>query len=230
MSEAKAERVRPVFRVGGVTFDLHLSILVLLGLLLPMLIHYQRVPSSLMDSLALKPAVERALDQLILFFVVPMLFIVGVFREWPSRYGMGLGNWKQGLLWVGIVCPFLAVMLWVVMGQSDMQTWYLMRQDDSFMEVVLWSGVEMFGWEFYCRGLWLFGLALVIGPGPAIFLHAVPFALLHVGKVEIEALSTILSGPAMGFVAWKCQSFLYVWCIHWFMLAFTIWLAMNAAG
>ena len=84
----------------------------------------------------------------------------------------------------------------------------------------------MFGWEYLCRGLLLFGLARAIGPGPAIFLQAMPFVFLHIGKVEIEAMSTILSGPAFGYVAWKSQSFLYAWFIHWFMLVLTICFTM----
>lgn len=226
--EAPRETPRLEFRFGGVAFDLQLSAVIFIGILLPMLNYYGRGPSNLLNFYEHTPAIDRAIDQFSLFFLVPMVVIVGLFRERPAAYGVGLGNWRQGLLWVLVVCPIIGVSLWFLMGHSDLQEWYLKRENDNFADLLLWNGIELFGWEFLCRGLWLFGLARVLGPGPAIFLQGVPFAFLHMGKVELEALSTLLSGPAFGFVAWKCQSFLYVWIIHWFMLIATIWLAMNA--
>lgn len=224
------KKARPEFRIGGVVFDFELTVVIFIGILLPMLHFYGRNPTNLFQFYEHTPAIDRALNQFILFFLVPMAIVVGLFRERPSAYGVGLGNWRQGLLWLAVVCPIIAVSLWFIMGHSDLQEWYLKRQEDTFATLVLWNGLELFGWEFLCRGLWLFGLARALGPGPAIFLQVVPFAFLHMGKVEIEALSTLLSGPAFGFVAWKCQSFLYAWLIHWFMLVLTIWLAMNATA
>lgn len=41
----------------------------------------------------------------------------------------------------------------------------------------------------------------------ALWLQAVPFALAHVGKPEIETLSTIFGGFAFGWVAWRTKLF-----------------------
>ena len=91
------------------------------------------------------------------------------------------------------------------------------------------TGVLLFAWEYLLRGFCLFGLARVLGPGPAIFIQMVPFALLHIGKAELEAMSTFLSGVGFGFVAWRTQSFLYAFLIHWFLLVMTIWVAVGAS-
>jgi membrane protease YdiL (CAAX protease family) len=89
------------------------------------------------------------------------------------------------------------------------------------------TGVDLFGWEFIWRGLMLFAFARYFGPGPAIFLQAVPFAFMHLGKPEVETLSTIFGGAAFGFVAWQSGSFVYPWLIHWFIASFTQLIAIG---
>ncbi|MFM8875091.1 MAG: type II CAAX prenyl endopeptidase Rce1 family protein, partial [Anaerolineae bacterium] len=59
--------------------------------------------------------------------------------------------------------------------------------------------------------------------GPdALWLHAVPFALAHLGKPEVETLSTIFGGFVFGWVALRTNSFLYAFLIHWFIGTFII--------
>jgi hypothetical protein len=40
-------------------------------------------------------------DRTLLYFVVPMVFILIIFRENPKDYGFQLGDWKAGLLLTG---------------------------------------------------------------------------------------------------------------------------------
>lgn len=83
------------------------------------------------------------------------------------------------------------------------------------------TAVDLFGWEFIWRGFMLFGLAKVLGPGPAIFLQAVPFAFMHLNKPELETLTTLFGGAGFAFIAWRTESFVYPFLIHWFMAAVT---------
>jgi len=53
---------------------------------------------------------------------------------------------------------------------------------------------------------------------------------LHLGKPELETMTTWLSGVGFGFVAWRTQSFLYAFLIHWFMLVMTILIAVGSFG
>jgi membrane protease YdiL (CAAX protease family) len=92
------------------------------------------------------------------------------------------------------------------------------------------TAVDLFGWEFIWRGFLLFGMAAVLGPGPAIWLQAVPFAFMHLGKPEVETISTIFGGAAFGFIAWQSGSFLYPWIIHWFIASFTMLVASGRIG
>jgi membrane protease YdiL (CAAX protease family) len=75
----------------------------------------------------------------------------------------------------------------------------------------------------------LFGYERKFG-AHALWLQAVPFALVHIGKPEVETLSTIFGGLAFGWVAWRTRSFLYPFLIHWFVASFTILAASGALG
>jgi membrane protease YdiL (CAAX protease family) len=84
--------------------------------------------------------------------------------------------------------------------------------------------LDLIGWEFIFRGWILFGYARKFGP-ETIWLQAVPFALMHLGKPELETLSTIFGGFAFGWVAWRTKSFVYPFLIHWFIATFIILVA-----
>jgi membrane protease YdiL (CAAX protease family) len=126
-----------------------------------------------------------------------------------------------------IGCVGMALILWVVARQPGMQQYYTNRAPTEVRRLIYLTGVDLFGWEFIWRGLMLFAFARYFGPGPAIFLQAVPFAFMHLGKPEIETLSTIFGGAAFGFVAWQSGSFIYPWLIHWFIASFTQLIAIG---
>ena len=83
------------------------------------------------------------------------------------------------------------------------------------------SPIHLFLFICVCVGFLLFALYRVCGPY-AIVLQAVPFAMAHIGKPELETLSCIFGGSAFGYVAWRTRSFLYPFLIHWFLLTITV--------
>ena len=200
--------------IGGVNFDLKLTFLIILSTVVPMLDYYNHRISSV-----------KAYDRIIFYFLIPMLVIWLVLRESPKDYGFQIGNWRTGLLWVLGACLGMAIILWFVSRTPAMQKYYSDRAPAEVWRLVYLNGVDLFGWEFIWRGLMLFAFARVFGPGPAIFLQAVPFAFMHLGKPEVETLSTIFGGAAFGFIAWQTQSFIYPWLIHWFIASFTMIIA-----
>jgi membrane protease YdiL (CAAX protease family) len=203
-----------VITIGGVQFDLKLTFLIIYSTFVPMLDYYNhRITGT------------KAYDRMLLYFVIPMLIILLVFREPPQNYGFQIGNWRSGLLWVIVACAGMAVILWFVGRTGAMQQYYSERAPQGAGRLIFLNGVDLFGWEFIWRGVMLFTYARYFGPGAAIFLQAVPFAFMHLGKPEIETLSTIFGGAAFGFIAWQSQSFIYPWLIHWFIASFTMFIA-----
>lgn len=168
----------------------------------------------------------KVLDRTLLYFVIPMFFILVLFREKPKDFGFTFGNWKAGIVITLGGLVLIAPILWLISrGDATMQGYY-----KPMVSGLPWNTLlDLFGWEFIFRGWLLFGYARKFGP-EALWLQAVPFALAHIGKPEIETLSTIFGGFAFGWVAWRTKSFVYPLLIHWFVASFTIIVAAGYLG
>ncbi len=202
------------FTIGGVTFNAKLTLMIILTTVVPMLDAYDHTFFGI-----------KSYDRFVFYFIVPIVVILLVFGDPLRDYGFKLGNWREGMLWAVGVILVIGTILFFFARTPAMQTYYAARSPDSALTILVRTCVELFAWEFIWRGFLLFGLARYLGPGPAIFLQAVPFAYMHLGKPELETLSTIFGGAGFGFVAWRTQSFVYPWLIHWFMAAFTMLIA-----
>lgn len=200
--------------IGGVTFDVRLTLLIIYCTLVPMLDYYGHSPTGV-----------KAWDRFLFYFVGSVLFIWLVYREPLSAFGFGLGNRRRGLLYTLVACGGMALILWFAARTPAMRVFYTAKAAGGLLPVTLLNGVELFAWEFVWRGLALFAFARAFGPGAAIFLQAVPFAFMHLGKPELETLSTIFGGAAFGYIAWQTRSFVYPWLIHWFVVTFTLLVA-----
>jgi membrane protease YdiL (CAAX protease family) len=168
----------------------------------------------------------KIIDRTLLYFIVPMLIILVIFRQKPIEFGFTFGDWKAGIVLTLIGIGLVAALLWVI-GRADTQ------MEEYYKRLVPglpWSTLlDLFGWEFFFRGWLIFGFARKFG-AEAIWIQAVPFALAHIGKPEVEALSTIFGGFAFGWVAWRTKSFVYPLLIHWFVSSFTIIVAAGQLG
>lgn len=154
-----------------------------------------------------------------LFLAMPLAVTVFGFRESPREYGFQLGDWKAGLLLSALsLAVLLPLLAWVVENSPSMQAYYAPLLKPA---LPLYTFLDLVGWEFLFRGWILFGYARKFGP-EALWLQAVPFAIAHFGKPEVETLSTIFGGFAFGWVAWRTRSFLYPLLIHWAIFTFVV--------
>jgi len=154
-----------------------------------------------------------------------LIVILLVFRENPRLYGLTVGDWRAGVLLT--VCAIILVtpVLWFLARGGSMQSYY-----GGQLAGLPWSTLlELVGWEFFFRGFILFAYARRFGPD-ALWLQAVPFALAHIGKPEIETLSTIFGGFAFGWLAYRTRSFVYPFFLHWYIATFAILVASGAMG
>ena len=169
----------------------------------------------------------KGFDRTILYFAIPMVFIVLVFRERPVEYGFRLGDWKVGLaLTAGSLLVALPVLWLLVRGDSSMRSYY---QPLLGPGLPVYTFLEIFGWEFLFRGWLTFSYTRKFG-AEGLWLQAVPFALGHIGKPEVETLSTIFGGFYFGWVAYRTRSFLYPFLIHWAIFTFVVLAAGGALG
>ncbi len=206
----------------GLRLDVRLTIVVLASTMLLLFDEYHRVlPADALGSSARSSAVERTA----LYLLIPAAIVVFGFRDRLSDYGLRIGEWRPGLRWTLGSLAVLAPILLVVAQTSEVQQYYA-SSDRSTLDVVLVSGLNLLGWEFLFRGFLLFGLYRTLGPA-AVLLQAVPFAMAHIGKPELETMTTVIGGAAFGWVAWRTRSFLYPFLIHW---GLNIFVRLVAAG
>ncbi|MFC1994415.1 CPBP family intramembrane glutamic endopeptidase, partial [Chloroflexota bacterium] len=76
--------------------------------------------------------------------------------------------------------------------------------------------VILFSREFMFRGFLLFGLKEEFRE-KSILIQMVPFALLHLGKPELETISTIPMGIYLGYIAYRGNSCWPAVIIHLFI-------------
>lgn len=162
-------------------------------------------------------------DRLILYFVIPLLLILILFRENPKEYGFSFGNWKLGLTYTALGILLMSPIIYYLgSGNAAMKIYY-----GWLLPGLPWTTfLDLIGWEFFFRGLILFSYARRFGHD-ALWLQAVPFALAHIGKPDVETLSAIFGGFAFGWVAYRTKSFVWPFLIHWFISTFVI---IAAAG
>lgn len=168
----------------------------------------------------------KLFDGILLFLLSPLLVILVVFHESPREYGFTLGDWRAGLvITLGGIVIMTPIIWFLGRGNASMQSYY-----KGMTSGLPWNTfLALFGWEFLFRGWVLFGYARKFGP-EALWLQAVPFALAHIGKPEVETLSTIFGGFAFGWVAYRTRSFLYPFLIHWYIFTLVVLVASKTIG
>jgi uncharacterized protein len=162
----------------------------------------------------------KVYDRLLLYLIIPLIFIVALFRQSPAAYGFRLGDWRAGLLYTLVGCVAVTILLYFLGKTGAFQTYYS-GWGGGKLPLGLHVALDLLGWEFLFRGLLLFALLPVCGPY-AILIQAIPFSIAHMGKPEVEALSCIIGGTFFGLVAYRTNSFLYPFVIHWYLMMITV--------
>ncbi len=68
-------------------------------------------------------------------------------------------------------------------------------------------------WEFFFRGFLTLGLAKTLGIW-AVFVQMLPFVVLHFGKPDLEVMSSVFGGIALGYLAFRTRSIWYGAAVH----------------
>lgn len=174
-------------------------------------------------------------SSLFLYLVMPLVLAKATRGSFHRGYGLGLGDWRAGLK---ISALFLAVMLPAVVVASKLDAFkgmYPLAGNGAFMlseggqatpSLKLFLVYELgyflyfVGWEFLFRGWMLNGLLPSWGRAAAILVQVAPFAIMHLGKAELEALGSIVAGVALGILALRTRSFWYGAFLHGIIAVF----------
>lgn len=163
------------------------------------------IPREILDLGRAAPAIRyQALERAIVYGLIPLAIVLLGFRDRPTRYGLTLGEWRIGL---PIALAGIAVMTPVVLvlaRQPDFRAYYAPSATD-LPSLLVTNLLDLPSTEFLLRGFLLFALVRRIGP-LAVVVATLPFVFSHLGKPEIELLSTFFGGLAYGWLDWRTGS------------------------
>ncbi len=215
----------------GLRLPVRASVALVVVMLLLLLDYHRHVDdgiTALTGWVASSPADAKriqSIGRLLLLGGVPLLVILLGFRDRASRYGLRVGDWRTGAsIGLGIALVMTPVVL--VLARIPSFAAYYAPQAAAAPDVFLSSALDVVPAEFFFRGFLLFALLRVIGP-VAVLVATVPFAFSHLGKPELETLSTLGGGLVYGWLDWRTGSVLWSALAHTWILGLVV---IAAAG
>jgi len=161
-----------------------------------------------------------AIERFVLFGIIPLLTVVLLFRDDPRRYGLRLGSWRLGLgLAIGAGLLMTPIVI-LVASIPEFQAFYA-QSAAPLSTLLLTNMLDLFSAEFLFRGFLMFSLLRIAGP-IAILVATFPFVMTHLGKPEVETLSTLGGGLVFGWIDWRTGSILWSVLFHVWILTLVI--------
>lgn len=183
------------------------------------------IPETIQDLGRAAPAMRfQATERLVLFGLLPLAIVLLGFRDRPSRYGLTIGDWRWGIGLVVVGCAVMTPVILVLAGIPAFREYYAISSA-SPVDVVITNVLDLLSAEFLIRGFLMFALLRVLGP-IAVLVATLPFVFAHLGKPEIELLSTLAGGLIYGWVNWRTGSILWSAAAHIYIVT----LLLVAAG
>ena len=155
------------------------------------------------------------ISSLLYYAILPVLITIVFLRRNPLDFGFRFGNIRIWLFHVLMTFLIGLPVLYVASRSVSLATYYTIEQF-ALSSYFLETSANLFALEFLLRGFLLFGLKDKFKEG-SIFIQMIPFALLHIGKPEIETISTILIGIYLGYVVYRGDSYWPAFIIHLFI-------------
>ncbi len=155
-------------------------------------------------------AASTGLERLGLFLVIPLVTLL-LLGERPSEFGLRIGEWRIGLAVAAGLALLVTPVILVVSGLPDFQLYYATQEASPL--AILGRAVDVGAAEFLFRGFLMWTLIRIAGP-IGVVLATFPFVFTHLGKPELETLSTFFGGLGFGWLAWRTRSVLYGALLH----------------
>ncbi len=157
----------------------------------------------------------------VLLFLLPLAAsraLARLARVPPAPTGLGLGEWRVGLPAAAVCYGVMVPILFSVVWSGDFLGKYPLLSDAArdprlFVAYELAYAGYFVAWEFFFRGFMTFGLERTLGVW-TVFVQTLPFAVMHFGKPDLEAMSSVVGGIALGWLALRTRSIWYGVLLH----------------
>jgi membrane protease YdiL (CAAX protease family) len=216
------EADRRAVSIGGLELPVRATVAVLVVAIVVCL-DWSRtfIPPAILDLDRAAAAVRyQASERLLLFGLVPLLVVVGLFRDKPARYGLGLGNWRVGVPIALVGATVMAPIIVWLTSRPDFAAYYGPSRA-GLADVLATNLLDLPSTEFLMRGFLMFALLRTVGP-IAVVIATLPFVFSHLSKPEIELLSTFFGGLAYGWLDWRTGSIWWSAATHVFLVTLLV--------
>jgi hypothetical protein len=147
---------------------------------------------------------------LILFFVIPYVFIRIVFHERLRDHGFTMKGINRYMpIYLAMILVVIPLVVIVSFSKSFSEHYPLYQQaGDSWGNLLIWElsyGIYFIVLEFFFRGFMIFSLARYLGSF-SIFVMTIPYVMVHFGKPFAETLGSIIAGIFLGTLALRTRS------------------------
>jgi membrane protease YdiL (CAAX protease family) len=167
---------------------------------------------------------NQGIERAIAFGLMPLGVLLAL-REDPRRYGLGRGDVRRAVALGGLATAVTIPVIVLVAGVPAIRDWYG-PSTTTVPGVALTNALDLVPTEFLLRGFVLFALLRAVGPF-GVVVALVPFVMIHIGKPDVEALSTLAGGLVFGWLNWRTGS---IWASGFYHVAIQTTVIVAAAA
>jgi membrane protease YdiL (CAAX protease family) len=167
----------------------------------------------------------------VLLGVIPVVVARWIGGFSLRELGLGLGEWRRGLVWLGIGLPLAVLAGKIAAGQAAIRAVYpldptLPPTPQAFLPYACSAFLYYGAWEVLFRGVLLFGLRGRFGSANANVTQSALACTAHFGRAINETFSALPGSALFGIVALATRSIWYTALIHWALGMSTEWFAL----
>lgn len=159
---------------------------------------------------------QKIVISLVFLLVIPILYIKIVSKESLKDFGLKLGNWRLGVMWLFISLAISLLALYLIYNYTSFAEKYYLPQKIiksfglfAFYEIVI-VGFFVALYEFFFRGFTMFSFSEKLGFN-AIALQFILFILFLIIAKDFNWVFApyIAAAPIAGMIAYKSGSLIY---------------------
>ena len=147
-----------------------------------------------------------------------------------SELGLGLGNWRGGLLLVVVGIPLAILAGRIGAGSPAMRAVYPLAPEAARQGFVIYALLEFLyygSWEVLFRGVLLFATRARFGDAGANAVQTVVSVTAHFGRALNETVAAFPAGLVFGVVALRLRSIWYIAVLHWLVGVSMDWFILH---
>ena len=146
----------------------------------------------------------------IAFVLIPLLTIKFIFKDSLGNYGLGIGMLRRDLKWYLLLIAPVLCFVFMVSFRGDFNSHYPFYKlaHRSWFDLITWEILYLLQFvcvEFFFRGFIVQACRPTFGVN-AIFIMIVPYMMIHLPKLWLEATGSILFGLFLGILALHTRS------------------------